>query len=50
MKFHSLGDGRGNMYSEDLFYENPYTDPQDQESCSGEECYHQDHGGIVPSE
>lgn len=38
------------MYSEDLFYENPYTDPQDQEACSGEEYYHQDHGGLIPLE
>lgn len=38
------------MDSEDLFYENPYTDPQNQEACSGEEHYYQDHDGIVPSE
>lgn len=38
------------MDSEDLLYKNPYTDAQDQEVCSHEEDYCQDHGGLVPSE
>lgn len=38
------------MDSEDLLYKNPNTDAQNQEACSHEEDYCQDHGGLVPSE
>lgn len=50
MKSHSVGDGKRNMDSEDFLYENPYADPQDQEACTNDEDYHQDHGGLDPLE